>query len=146
MTGTRQQNGDPVVARLQNTGGRAIDLSGHLKLSDRPGGVSAGPFPIQYGTTLAPGQAGQVSTVLANRLPDGPWRVMVQLQSDLTVRRAYATIDFAGARHVAYWADLRRPLILAAILSIVAGLAVFVWRRVRRKRRSPEPASDSPTA
>ena len=140
ITGSREKNGDPVVAaRVSNTGGRAIDLSGRLKLSDGPGGVSAGPFPIQHGTTLAPGQTGQIWTVLGKRLPDGPWRATVDLVSGLTERKASATIDFAvhKADYLLWW------LGLAAILIILAGLiGAYLWRR--RKRRSAGP-SDMPT-
>jgi hypothetical protein len=39
---SRQKNGDPVVAvRVSNTGGWAVDLTGHLRLSDGQGRVSA---------------------------------------------------------------------------------------------------------
>ncbi len=142
VTAARQKGGDPVVvARVSNTGGRAVDLSGHLKLSDGPGGVSAGPFPIQYGTTLAPGQTGQVWTILSKRLPDGPWRAMIDLQSDLTERRAYATIDFGGRAHMANTAALRH-LALALILIIVAGLAVLVRQRLMRRGRRLETATE----
>ena len=143
ITAERQRNGDPVVvAQVSDTGGRAVDLGGHLKLSHGPGGISAGPFQIQYGTTLAPGQTGQIRTILPEGLPDGPWRVMIDLQSGLTERRAYATIDFAGARHVANSAALRRYLALAAILIIAAGLAILVWQRLMRRGRRLETATE----
>ena len=100
ITGSRQKNGDPVVtARVANTGGRAVDLSGYLTLADGPGGVSAGPFAIPDGMImLTPGQTAQARAILPKRLPDGPWRVMIDLKSGLTERKASATIDFARRR------------------------------------------------
>ncbi len=142
ITGSRQKNGDPVVAaRLSNTGGRAVDLSGYLTLTDGPGGVSAGPFAIPDGMlTLAPGQNDQARAILPKRLPDGPWRVMIDMKSGLTERKASATIDFAAANSL----GLLFYLALAAILIILAGLIiVFVWYRIRR-RRSAGP-SDMPS-
>ncbi len=139
ITGSRQQNGDPAVnARLSNTGGRAVDLTGYLTLADGPGGVSAGPFAIPDGMmTLAPGQFGQVRAILPKRLPDGPWRVMIDMKSGLIERKASATIDFAVAHSRLLW-----WLLLAAILIVLAGLlAVFLW--YRRRRRSAGP-SDMP--
>jgi hypothetical protein len=56
LTAGRLAGGSPeVFARVRDTGGRAIDLAGNLKLSDGPGGASAGPFQFQSGLTLAPG-------------------------------------------------------------------------------------------
>ncbi|HUK72151.1 MAG TPA: peptidase [Streptosporangiaceae bacterium] len=138
ITGSRQQNGDPVVAaRLTNTGGRAVDLSGYLTLTDGPGGVSAGPFAIPDGViTLAPGQSGQARAILPKRLPDGPWRVTIDMKSGLIERRASATIDFAAAHSRLLW------WLLAAILVLLAALlAVYLWHR--RRRRSGPP-SDMP--
>ena len=143
VTGARLKNGDPVVvARVSNTGGRAVDLSGYLKLSDGPGGVRAGPFPIQHGTTLAPGQPGEVWTTLSKQLADGPWRVMLNLVSGLTGRQVYANVDFGGGAHMAYVAALRRYLALAAILVLAAGLAVLVRQRLIRRGRRMETATE----
>jgi len=143
ITASRQKSGVPVVtARVRNTGGRAIDLSGKLKLSDGPGGVSAGPFPIQYGTTLAPGQNGQIRMVLPRRLPAGLWRVMIDLQSGLTERKAYATIDFAGHVHAANSAAIRRYTVLGVVLIIALGLGVLVRQRRTRRNRNWETAVD----
>ncbi len=139
ITGSRQKNGDPVVAaRVSNTGGRAIDLSGSLTLADGPGGVSAGPFAIPDGMlTLAPGQNGQVRAILPKRLPDGPWRVTIDMKSGLTERKASATIDFAaGHSRLLWW------LMLAAILVVLAALiGAYLWYRRRRRPAGP---SDMP--
>ena len=140
ITGSRQKNGDPVVtARVANTGGRAVDVSGYLKLADGPGGVSAGPFAIPDGMlTLAPGQTGQARAILPKRLPDGPWRVMIDMKSGLTERKASATIDFAMSK-----ANYLLWLGLAAILIVLAGLiGAYLWHRRRRRSAGP---SDMPT-
>jgi hypothetical protein len=139
ITGSRQQNGDPVVAaRLSNTGGRAVDLSGYLTLADGPGGVSAGPFAIPDGMlTLAPGQFAQARAILSKRLPDGPWHVMIDMKSGLIERKATATIDFAAAHSRLLW-----WLLLAAILIVLAALiGVYLWHRGRRRSAGP---SDMP--
>ncbi len=59
MTGSRSATGQPsLVVRVVDTGGRAVDLSGTLRLTGGPGGSSAGPFLAQRVVTLAPGQSG----------------------------------------------------------------------------------------
>ena len=134
ITGSRQQNGDPVVAaRVSNNGGRAVDLTGYLTLTDGPGGVSAGPFAIPDGViTLAPGQTYPARAILPKRLPDGPWRVMIVMRSGLIERKASATIDFAAARSRLLW------WLLAAILVLLAALlAVYLWHRRRRRSGPP---------
>lgn len=82
LTAKREPNGQPaVVARVRDTGGRALDLSGGLILSQGPGGLSAGPFPAQLGTTIAPGQSEPVTFKFNRQLPDGPWKALVHLES-----------------------------------------------------------------
>ena len=65
MTAVRDGRGAPEVqASIRNTGGRALDLSGQLMLTNGPGGLSAGPFEITTGTTLGVGQTELVSVSL----------------------------------------------------------------------------------
>jgi len=143
MIASRKRNGAPViVAAVHNTGGRAVDLSGRLKLSDGPGGITAGPFRVGYGTTLAPGQAGQVETILPRRLPDGPWHAMIDLQSGLTERKAYATVSFATHVNAANSAALRRYTIIGVILIIALGLAFLVRQRLMRRNHQWGTATD----
>ncbi len=57
IRGTRSAHGQfMVVAQVNNTGGQAIDAAGTLKLTNGPGGLSAGPYK-EPGVTLAPGQS-----------------------------------------------------------------------------------------
>jgi hypothetical protein len=95
LTATRSSDGLPmVVATVHNTGGRALDMSGTLELVGGPGGLSAGPFPANLGTTLAPGDSGSVTIMLDDRLPAGPWDARIDLKSGLLERTARATITF----------------------------------------------------
>ena len=58
LTAERDKDGRPVVqAQVHNIGQRALDMRGTLTLADGPGGLTAGPYPAQLGTTLAPGQS-----------------------------------------------------------------------------------------
>jgi hypothetical protein len=137
IRGTRSALGQfMVVAQVHNTGGQAIDATGTLKLTDGPGGLSAGPYK-EPGVTLAPGQSEPIKVVLNKMMPNGSWRAQINLSSGITQRSDEATIDFYPAP------PNRRYLILAVILLIVlllAGLAVWL---IRRNRRSSPTTSDA---
>lgn len=77
-----------------NTGGRAIDLTGEVELSDGPGGVKAGPFATEGATTLAPEQCDTFTIVLDPELPSGPWDATARLESGEEERTAQARITF----------------------------------------------------
>ena len=84
-----------------NTGGRAIDLSGEVSLSDGPGGVNAGPFPTPRATTVAPDHCRTLTIPLDEELPLGPWDAIAKLRSGKEERTAEARITFpkdAGGR------------------------------------------------
>jgi hypothetical protein len=55
-----------------------------------PGGLSAGPFPADLGTTLAIGAAEPITITLDRQLPDGPWDALVTLRSGLCCSAAHA--------------------------------------------------------
>src|SRR5581483_12021723 len=77
FTATRSAHGQPVViAHVRNTGRRALDISGYLKLSDGPGGLTAGPYKIDD-VTIAPGQSEPMKIVLSKRLPNGSWLAQI---------------------------------------------------------------------
>jgi hypothetical protein len=131
ITGTRTARGQPLVlAQVHNTGGQAIDVSGYLKLTDGPGGLSAGPY-TETGVTLAPGQSEPIKVVLDRQLPNGPWRALIELTSGITQRSAVATIDFSPAAG-ANRGYLIMAVILLIVLVLLAGLAVWLIRRNRR--------------
>jgi hypothetical protein len=95
LTASRDADGAPVVrAEISNTGGRALSVSGDLRLSEGPGGLSAGPFPAKLGTVVGIGQSVPVTVLLDKALPNGPWLATLSAQSGLIKRTAQATITF----------------------------------------------------
>ena len=72
LAASRSPGGIPViVAEVHNTGQAALDITGELTLSDGPGGVSAGPFPVELGTLLAPDHSATERGQLPRLLPVG---------------------------------------------------------------------------
>ena len=165
LSGARTKDGHPeVLAQVHNTGGRAIDLSGSLRLSNGPGALTAGPFPAKLGTTLAPGQSEPVTVILDKALPAGPWNARIALQSDLVKRAAVATITFPASagvvgppvkatpvpltknRHVLV------PVAIGLIALLALALLFWLWRRRRRVKdedkrgRGPTPSVPSQRA
>jgi hypothetical protein len=147
LTAKRAADGHAVlVATVRNTGGRALDMSGTLKLSSGPGGLSAGPFPATLGTSLAIGDTEPVSVVLDKQIPAGPWKAEVTLHSGLTEHTATATITFpaAGAAAAAVLSTPTKSnhgLLYAGIgalaaLLLTAGALLLIYRR-----RQPLPQS-----
>ena len=154
LTALRDDDGHPVVlATVSNTGWRAVDLTGRLDLTDGPGGISAGPYPIQPGRTIGIGQRAGVRFLLDSNVPDGPWKADVTLESGLISRSASALIEFPsslGARSVAVPATVTRPwwwLAWMAVAGAVAGAAsVLVVARRRRRRPRGKHRIGAPTS
>ncbi|MFI5750009.1 hypothetical protein ACIBBE_29725 [Streptomyces sp. NPDC051644] len=95
MTAARGPDGRAIVrAQIINTGGRALDLSGTLKLSSVSGSLSAGPYQVQLGTSLAPHQSEPVMIPVTDEVADGPWRATLELKSGLLVKKFHAKIKF----------------------------------------------------
>lgn len=131
LTAERSDDGRPeIVARVRNTGGRALDMNGTLRLRDGPGGLSAGPFPADLGTTLAIGDSEPVAITLDRQLPDGPWAAQVVLRSGLLERRAHATVTFPGTK-----GSSPPYLAIALAVGLLALLALALRARSRRRRR-----------
>jgi hypothetical protein len=130
LTGKRSPDGQPeVVASVQNTGGRALDMSGTLQLSAGPGGLSAGPFAANLGTTLAIGATEPIVIMLDKQIPDGPWHALVTLRSGLLQRSARASISFPATRtrsspYLTYL--VIGVLVLLLLVGVVATRALFV--------------------
>ncbi|WP_422755829.1 hypothetical protein [Micromonospora sp. WMMD708] len=96
LAGHRDGDGAPVVtAEVRNTGRRALDLAGQLRLTDGPGGLSVGPVRAEA-DTLALGATTTVRVLLDPRLPDGPWNARLDLASGWTRRTATGTVSFGG--------------------------------------------------
>ncbi|TQS22539.1 hypothetical protein FLW16_37820 [Microbispora sp. KK1-11] len=138
LTPERDAGGRPtLVAQVRNTGGRALDLSGSLSLSEGPGGLRAGPYPAQLGVALRPGDTGRLTVVMDPRLPDGPWKADLVVQSGLVKRTVSATVVFPRTgvgRPVTMSAG---PLPFVALLAGVIGLAATGL--VVRRRRAVSP-------
>jgi hypothetical protein len=147
LTALRDRSGRPVVsAMVANTGGRAVDLGGELRLTHGPGGLSAGPFPVELGTTLGIGQRAPVRVLLDPAIPDGPWTARLTLRSDLVERSASARITFprvAGTQSSPVPATSGSGFFgsIVAIVAIGIAVAAALWLlffvRRRRDRREP---------
>lgn len=147
LTAQRAPDGHPLVtAQVHNTGGRALDMSGTLSLTDGPGSLTAGPFPAELGSTLAPGQSTAVTIPLDRQLPVGPWTADVTLKSGLLEESVEARIQFptdpgseapvtATKKLGDYIVFLIGGLALLALLVIVA---VIVVRRRRERRQADQ--------
>jgi hypothetical protein len=141
LTAQRSSDGRPeVLATLHNTGGRALDMNGTLRLLTGPGGLTAGPFRAALGTTLGVGDTEPVTIVLDKRLPAGPWDARITLHSGLLTRSAHAAITFpATGASPPVATDSLRPgwlyVVIAALLVLVITLAALLVRRGRRRGR-----------
>ena len=101
LAAERSKTGEPFVAvTIHNRGVGPLDISGSLTLSDGPGGVRGGPYPVTLASPLDPGRSEQATAVLGKQLPDGPWKAAISLISGLTVRSATATVTFPGVAGV----------------------------------------------
>jgi hypothetical protein len=123
LTARTSADGRPTIAAtVRNTGGRALDMSGALRLASGPGGLSAGPFPAVLGVTLAIADTETVVVPLDRRLPAGPWDARVTLRSGLLVHTRRATVTFPSRTSPE---PPLLPIALAAgVLLVVAALLV----------------------
>jgi hypothetical protein len=137
VTGHRSAAGRPaILVHVENTGGRAVDLNGTVRLSDGPGNSGAGPFRAQQIITLAPGQSGTMTFAPPKSVPNGPWKARVTLVSGLTTRAATASVQFVPlvASHPGLSLMAWLGVSLAAVVAVVAFITA---RRVARRRRVP---------
>ena len=145
LVASRDAEGRPMVeTSVKNTGGRALDLSGDLELDDGPGSLSAGPFDVQLGTTLAPRDTAAARVVLDKDLPDGPWKATVTIRSGRLEKTSTATVTFPSGPGLinppvkATSTDEQRkvllPIALLLLLLVVLALVWLLWRRRRDDR------------
>jgi hypothetical protein len=145
LTAMRSADGNPtVLAAVHNTGGRALDMSGTLRLVSGPGGLSAGPFPATLGTTLAIGKTELVRIVLDEQVPAGPWDARISLRSGLIEHDARATITFptrgaAPAVTISSRPAWLFPVVGGAVLLIVGLTIAFIASKRRRRRGASAP-------
>ena len=134
-----RRNGTPIVtATVKNTGGRAVDLSGSLVLTDGPGGLRAGPFRAKLGTSLGIGASDAVTVTLDKAIPAGPWKAKLSLESGLTKRSASATLTFPKVGSKTVTPESGSNLVVRAVeVSVPAAAVVSLLFFVRRRRRTP---------
>jgi hypothetical protein len=133
LTAQRSATGEPlVVATIRNSGKRTLDIAGSLTLSAGPGGLRAGPFPVELGTALGPGSSETASVRLDKRLPIGPWRARLQLRSGFIQRETTTTIEFPSVLGVASPSNSRHPLlVIGTLLALLLAVAAVAARRGR---------------
>ncbi|MFF2515420.1 hypothetical protein [Streptomyces sp. NPDC058086] len=120
MTAERDASGRAVVhAKVHNTGGRALDLTGAMKMSQVSGSISAGPYPVDSGKSLAPGQSASVNVIVTDQVTDGPWDVSLTLKSGLLEVTKKARITFPNG-----------PGMAAAVLSSDDQQSSLNWRLI----------------
>jgi len=137
LTGHWSTGGQPLlVARVRNTGGRAIDLSGQARLTHGPGGTTAGPFRGQQIITLAPGQSADMTFAPGKALPPGPWLVRITLASGFTTRSTQATIQLTTSTADSTWTHL--PMIIwgTGLMLALLILAQTLIRHARHARHA----------
>jgi hypothetical protein len=124
-----------VTVQTHNTGGRALDISGTLSLTDGPGGLRAGPFLLTTEATIAPGQSAPVAFALGASIPNGPWHALIRLQSGLVVRAEHSTINFGtGAAGKTGFPVV--PAAGAALLVLIIIAVMIIWTRRREGHRA----------
>ncbi|CAN5228903.1 hypothetical protein BH09ACT1_BH09ACT1_06110 [soil metagenome] len=145
-------DGDRVVvtATATNTGGRAVDVSGRLNLSDGPHKLRAGPFESKTVVTLAPGRHGSISFPLDEGLPRGPWTATITGRSGELTEKLTAKITFpAAGSHVSTLGVIQPPnwwLLIGVIvvLCLIPPAAALSRKRRRARNRDrlsqPKPA------
>lgn len=140
LTASRSAAGVPsILARVHNTGGRALDMGGSLLLRSGPGGLNAGPFPASLGVTLAIGRTEPVTVLLDTQLPAGPWDAQITMRSGLVERVARATVTFpaSGSGPAVKVGPLRPAWLypgLAASTVAIAAIGAALYRRPRLRR------------
>ncbi|MGW7674447.1 COG1470 family protein [Streptomyces sp. NPDC054775] len=147
MTAERDQAGRAIVkAQVHNTGGRALDLSGTLNLTKVRGSISAGPYAVQLGTTLAPGQSEPVTVVVTDQVANGPWKATLHLKSGLHEETYRARISFprhrghghpaqahlvVGGRSMAFYGGVTGLVLGGALLPVTMMLR---WRKAASEK------------
>lgn len=153
ITALRAQRTDAgapqVAATVRNTGGRAIDLSGSLRLSDGPGGLSAGPFNAELGRTLGIGESEPVLIDLDKAIPNGPWTARLVMKAGLLEKDAEAKLTFPAAPGAA--GPNVKPashrsnttlVVVGVLLAVLGALALFVVGRRSGQDESAESEDD----
>lgn len=143
LTAARDSEDLPQLSALvTNTGGRALDVTGELRLTDGPGELSAGPFSTQQVRTIAPGKNQTVIFDMPRELPNGPWTAQIELKSGLLERQASAPVTFPDAGTGEAVAPIQEGgnqwlpiagIIAALLIAIITSILVMRHRRRREE-------------
>ena len=139
ITGRWWPGGQPIiVAHVNNTGGRALDLNGTVRLAHGPGDTSSGPFPAQQIVTLAPGQSWNVTFAGPKSLPAGSWLATVTLVSGMATATATAMV-LLSPNEVTQTALSAMQQVWVGLggLVLVVGAVMGWYARQHRRRRVP---------
>ncbi|MEU4779062.1 hypothetical protein [Micromonospora sp. NPDC023633] len=141
LTGGREKDGTPVLtAEVRNTGRRALDLAGELRLAEGPGGLSVGPVKVEAGT-LALGGTTTARVALDRRLPDGPWAAKLDLASGWTKRSATGRVSFGPLPVAATTADRSDEVLTGGLATSGLVLVLFAVHAYRRRARVRQPVA-----
>jgi LPXTG-motif cell wall-anchored protein len=105
-------------------------MNGTLRLSAGPGGLNAGPFPPNLGTTLAIGATEPIVIMLDKQIPDGPWDALLTLHSGLLENSARATITFPTTGSTP---SSPYPIIAGLVILLLIGILAALFTKSRRK-------------
>ncbi|WP_422737236.1 hypothetical protein ACN263_28065 [Micromonospora sp. WMMD729] len=142
LSGGRETDGTPfVTTEVRNTGQRALDLAGELRLTDGPSGLSAGPLRAEARTLPLNGRT-TIRVRLDRQLPDGPWKARLDLASGWTKRSATGSVDFgpATAATTERKVDTGALVLGSGVAGSVLILLLFGVYTYRRRFRQPATA------
>lgn len=124
-----------LTAQVRNTGGRALDVGGELRLAAITGKATEGPFPVE-GATIGVGQVATV-TATVTAAPTGVREATLVLRSGLTEQSATTRLTFPLGATTPPPAGGPSPLawIIGVIVVIAAALG-FGLRRVGGRDRA----------
>ena len=151
LTAKRSATGRPlVIAKVRNSGGRTLDISGTLTLSEGPGGLRAGPFPVKLRTALAPGNSDRLTVRLDKQLPRGPWRARLRLRSGSVQRVAVGRLTFprlasAAKPPAARSAPPGSHHLVSVLLGVLLSIGLLALLRFRRTLWGLGPSARSPS-
>ncbi|UVE96419.1 hypothetical protein [Dietzia sp. B32] len=132
-----------IKAILENTGARAVEVSGTLDLTEGPGGLSV-PAVESGGKTIPSGSSGELIIEVPNSgtFPAGPWSAEVTLDSGYGKETAAAEISFPDqgeGEPVAVTGGLSP----AVWVALGFGVALLVALLALWRKRSPASAGDA---
>ncbi|GIG88496.1 hypothetical protein [Plantactinospora endophytica] len=129
-----------VVAQVRNTGPRALDPHGTLRLSTASSPAALGPFTALGGVTIAPQSSGSMTVPLYGRLPAGPWNAELAVADGAVLRESKATLSLPEPRPsslVVTKDDGPSMILILAATGALLGVLVLLGLRLRRRGRRP---------